>query len=161
MPTDAEQLVMPSMLNRLLDANSMHTASQAGLSVRQMVDAVRDDLEDLFNTRRSGLVVPRQFAETENSILTYGLPDMTYLDINDRSQCQKISETIVALVKRFEPRLRSIRVTVGKEDDTKSHQARFHIDGLLSVDPNPEVGFDTVVELTTGKAFVEARVAST
>ena len=43
MPTDAEQLVMPSMLNRLLDANSMHSASQAGLSVRQMVDAVRDE----------------------------------------------------------------------------------------------------------------------
>ena len=160
--TDADQLVMPSILTRLLDAGSMHTAAQEGLSVRQMVDAVRADLEDLFNTRRSGVVVPKQFTETQNSIVTYGLPDLTYLDINNRAQCERISRMIIALINRFEPRLRGVRVVIAKETDTQSaHQVRFQIEGVLTVDPNPEVGFDTVVELTSGKTFVEAKVAPT
>src|SRR5438270_13230828 len=107
---DADQLVMPSLLTRLLDASSMHTAAQEGLSVGQMVDAVRADLEDLFNTRQSGVVVPKQLTQTQNSIVTYGLPDMTYFDVRNRTQCEKISQMIITLINRFEPRLRSVRV---------------------------------------------------
>ena len=157
--TDADQLVMPSILTRLLDAGSMHTAAQEGLSVKQMVDAVRADLEDLFNTRQSGVVVPKQYAETQNSIVTYGLPDMTYFDIHSKAQCERISQMIIALINRFEPRLRGVRVVIAKDDGNKAHQVRCQIEGILTVDPNPEVGFDTVVELTSGKTYVEAKVA--
>lgn len=159
-PTDAQQLVMPSILTRLLDPESMHAAAQAGLSVRQMVDAVRADLEDLFNTRQTGVVVPKQFPEVQNSLVTYGLPDMTYFDISSRAQCDRIRQILTALILRFEPRLRSVRVVIVTGKDRDLHEVRFHIEGMLAVDPNPEVGFDTVVELTTGKALVEAKAAS-
>jgi type VI secretion system protein ImpF len=154
---DAQQLVMPSILTRLLDPQAMVVAAQPGASVRQLLDSVRDDLEDLFNTRQTGVVIPKTLREVQNSIVTFGLPDMTTLDINNRAQCERISHLLTEVIQRFEPRLRSVRVVVAKNTETTTHQVRFHIEGILAVDPNPEVGFDTVVELTTGKALVEAK----
>ena len=36
---------------------------------------------------------------------------------------------------------------------------RFHIQARLNVDPSPEVGFETVLELTTGHASVKRATA--
>ena len=55
---------------------------------------------------------------------------------------------------RFEPRLKNVKVQVTPSIDRDPRNVRFHIDASLNVDPAPEVGFLTVVELTTGRAFV-------
>ena len=41
-----------------------------------MIDAVRRDLEDLLNTRRSAGRVRAAFVEVSNSVVAYGLPDL-------------------------------------------------------------------------------------
>jgi type VI secretion system protein ImpF len=156
---DRDHPLMPSLLSRLLDPDSMRSASSEGYRVQQLVDAVRFDLEDLFNTRQSGVVVNRRFPELQRSILTYGLPDLTYFDINNNAQCTSICKVITALIERFEPRLQNVRATVVKGDSELDRQVRFHIEGQLAVESAPDVDFDTVVELTTGKASVEAKGA--
>src|ERR1019366_9271134 len=154
---NAHQPLMPSLLTRLLDPDSMRVASQAAYSTQLIIDSVRLDMEDLFNTRQSGATIPKQFSVVQNSILTYGLPDMTYMDVNDDTECAKICRMIVALINRFEPRLKKVRVGVVKSDGGNDRQVRFRIEGFLAVDPAPEVGFDSVVELSTGKTVVEAK----
>lgn len=157
---DKTQALMPSLLYRLIDPDSLQSTSQMGYNVQQMIDAVRFDLEDLFNTRQSVVDVPGEFAEVQNSIVTYGLPDLTFFNITSKAQCQTICNMIIALINRFEPRLRNVRATVVKGDGASDRQVRFHIDGQLAVDPAPEVAFDTIVELTSGKATVEAQATS-
>jgi type VI secretion system protein ImpF len=148
--------MMPSLFYRLTDPDSLPAGTHTGYDVQQMIDAVRFDLEDLFNTRQSVIQVPKQYTELQNSILTYGIPDLTFFNINNKSQCQTICGMLVTLINRFEPRLRNVRATVVKGEGTADGQVRFHFEGQLAVDPAPEVGFDTIVELSSGKTSVKA-----
>ena len=66
-----------SLLDRLIDPESDGTGSRPGCTVEQMIDSVRRDLEDLLNTHRTLIDIPGEYPETENSILTYGLPDFS------------------------------------------------------------------------------------
>jgi type VI secretion system protein ImpF len=158
---DRDEPMMPSILSRLLDPESMRSARSEGYRQQEVVDSIRFDLEDLFNTRQSGVTVPRQFTQVQNSIVTYGMPDLTYFDINNNSQCDRICRALAVLIQRFEPRLRNVRATVVKTASAENdRQVRFHIEGQLAVEAAPEVDFDTVVELATGRAAVAAKAAS-
>lgn len=154
---DADPTLMPSLLSRLLDPTSMRTAESEGFHLQQIIDSVRADLEDLFNTRQSGVVVPRRYPEVVKSIVTYGLPDLTYFDINNNAQCTRICTMVAALIARFEPRLQNVRATVVKGEDGDDRKVRFHIEGQLAVDSAPDVTLDTIVELTTGRTSIEAK----
>jgi type VI secretion system protein ImpF len=154
-PNNTPQRLMPSILDRLIDPLSMGTTSSPGYSEKQMLDAVRTDLEELLNTRQTQTRIPPEYVELLDSILVYGLPDLVSFNpasVKDRAELARIVATVV---DRFEPRLRKVRVKMvvgGSEHESRS--ARFHIDASLNVDPSPEVGFETVVELTTGRASV-------
>src|SRR5260370_20852010 len=76
---DLPATLMPSLKDRLLDPESMGTRGRPGYSMRQILDSVREDLEELLNTRRSFQVLETQYAEVPRSIVTYGLPDVTSL----------------------------------------------------------------------------------
>ena len=61
-----------------------------------------------------------------------------------------------AALATFEPRLRSVRVTLVPVRDTTSRVLRFQIEGMLRLEPAPErVTFDTVLELTSGEYEVK------
>jgi len=52
-------------------------------SVRQLRAAVARDLEAMLNTRQEILAeLPPEFTEVENSLLTYGLPDLTSFSLD-------------------------------------------------------------------------------
>lgn len=153
-PPEPGHRLMPSLLNRLTDPDSMGTTSAPGYDDRDMMLAVRADLEELLNTRLTAVNVPPEFAEVRGSIVTYGLPDLVTFNGTSADHCAELARAITAVIGRYEPRLRNVRVTVvrGKAADPRS--ARFHIEAALNVDPAPEVGFETVLELTTGRATV-------
>ncbi len=157
MPDPSPQSLMPSLLDRLIDPDSGGTAWRQGYGLQQMIDAVRSDLEDLLNTRQSFGDVPDQYRETIRSVLTYGLPDPSGLRASTSGDRARIGALLEELVQRFEPRLRSVRVTLVQGDDEVDRRVRFHIDARLAVEPAPEVGFVTVLELQTGQASVKAR----
>jgi type VI secretion system lysozyme-like protein len=154
--------MMPSVLDRLLDPELIGRADVPGYTEREMLRAVRADLEDLLNTRQSVFDVPDDCPETAKSILCYGLPDV----ISDLCQGVRrfappggpIKEADVAngierAITTFEPRLTRVKVKViGGVGVDKT--VRFHIDALLNVDPVTGCGFETVVELISGRARV-------
>lgn len=156
MPPPPASRMLPSIYDRLRDPESMGSVASPGYDERRMFDAVRADLEELLNTRLTVYHVPRQFAETARSIATYGLPDLTTYNGTSPQQLAELQAVVAGVIARNEPRLRNVRVQVSRGRDHGALAVRFHIDAELNVDPAPEIGFVTVVELTTGRAVVAA-----
>jgi type VI secretion system protein ImpF len=147
---DPQQVLKPSILDRLIDAGTAGTAARRGYSLEQAEEAVRRDLEDLLNTRQSNSDVSEDFVEINRSILTYGLPDLTSLQTYTPQQRQQIGRVLEAIITRFEPRLRDVRATMKDADNTGNQTVRFRIDARLCLEPAPPVAFDTILEVTTG-----------
>lgn len=152
MTPSSQPRLLPSFLNRLLDPESMG-GRLAGYDHRQMLAAVRVDLEDLLNAKLSVPDLPAEYTEVAASIVAFGLPDLTRVDLNDSRAAPGLARAIERAVARFEPRLRKVRVTAGPPAPG-GLTITFKVDAELNVDPAPEVGFETVLELTSGRALV-------
>jgi type VI secretion system protein ImpF len=166
--SDPFQTLQPSVLDRLIDAESAGTPDRPGYTLRQMENAVRRDLEDLLNTRRPPEVLQLPDGKAElffggltdvpTSIANFGLRDLAYFDTLTPDLRNEFARHIEQVISTYEPRLRDVRVTVRDKDevaaamknDFKRTAMYFHIDARLNLDPAPEVAFETVLELTKG-----------
>jgi type VI secretion system protein ImpF len=149
------------LLNRLLDADPgapempQPSAAEALEALRA---AVRRDLETLLNARRRRRPLPAALPELATSLLNYGIPDPT-------SGTYAIAELRAALVKdveltirRFEPRLSQITVTMLGEDDDLGRALRMQVEANLRADPVPEpISFETLLEPVTRDVTVRER----
>jgi type VI secretion system protein ImpF len=145
MPPPAAPRLLPSMLDRLLDPGYDH---------QQMMNAVRGDLEELLNAKLTCQDLPPEFEETATSIVAFGLPDLSSVDASSKNARDGLARVVAETIRRFEPRLRNIRVAVVDDKSKAILSLRFRVEAELNVDPAPEVGFETVLELTTGRAVV-------
>jgi len=127
-----------------------------GYSIEQMIAAVTHDLEDLLNTRWANPDIPREYPEVGNSIVFYGLPDLVSLRTTTPSQQDEMGKYLETIIRRFESRLRNVRVTLLDPGNSKEQKVRYRVDARLNVDPSPEVPFETVVDLATGHYSVQA-----
>jgi type VI secretion system protein ImpF len=152
---DPDIRITPSVIDRLLDDGSGPRREEPH-SVGELKRVVGRDLEALLNTRREILDdLPGGFAETGRSLLVYGLPDFSALNLastQDRSQVRRALENVIAT---FEPRLDRVRVSM-EEPRPFDRGLHFRIDAVLQVEPAPEpVTFDAVLQLTTQQYAVE------
>jgi type VI secretion system protein ImpF len=158
MPSSAgERPVLLSVLDRLIDSepglrdDPSITRAQ---SIRELKASLQRDLEWLLNTRVNPLEHPESSEELKNSVFSYGLPEFRELNFSDAPEI--LSKYIETSIRRFEPRLASVRVTMRPGEGTL-RIAHFIIDAVLLIDPMPErVTFDTVLELTRGEYRVGA-----
>lgn len=161
MPTEENrQGLMPSILDRLLDPDSEGTSWRRGYDLQQITDSIRRDLEELLNAHPPFAKVPQDWPECQNSLLTFGMPDLVSATISNPSQKQELGRIVETLVNLFEPRLRKVKAVL--KEDTQGgdhHNVRFHIEAEINVDPAPLVTFETVLELTTGHAKIEASLS--
>jgi type VI secretion system protein ImpF len=151
---DAQQGLMPSLLDRLIDPEADLTSLQQGYDVGQMILAVHRDLEDLLNTRQTSAGLPRECPEVANSIVAYGMPDLTSVQAITAPQRAAIGRVLEAIIARHEPRLRDIRATLLDPGQEVQRAVKFRVEARLNVDPAPEVAFDTILELTTGHSSI-------
>lgn len=156
--TDNELQVTNSVLDRLLDYEpeiSREPLASRSKSLRQLKQAVRRDLEWLLNTRQPVMGLATEMKETNNSVVTYGLPDFTHLSIDSASDQKFIKREIEETVRRFEQRLESVIVTIEPVSSVE-RILRFRIDARLKIDPAPEpITFDTVLQLGSGQYVVQ------
>jgi type VI secretion system protein ImpF len=91
------------------------------------------------------------------SIYGYGLPDLNSLNAISPQQRAEIGRMIETVVIVFEPRLRDVRAMLMESTAGQVERSvRFRIEARLNVDPAPEVAFDTILELTTGRYEVKS-----
>src|SRR5207302_7865986 len=113
------------------------------------------DLEDLLNTLHTDHNLSAEYPETRDSIIIYGLPDLASIEAISADQRATIGKSIRRVIERFEPRLRSVKVTLLKlDEDLVRRSIRFRIDARLAVDPAPDVAFDTILEMGSSKYLV-------
>jgi len=153
--------IVPSILDRLLDEDPGVTQEpMAGRfqGVRGMERAVARDLETLLNTRQEILqALPDEFAEVSNSLLTYGLPDLSSFSLDSEDDRGRVRRVIEQAIANCEPRLERVQVILqGARENERG--LRFRIDALLRVDPAPEpVTFDAMLQLNTQQYIVRGQ----
>jgi type VI secretion system protein ImpF len=140
------------LLDRLLDDEpkiKTEAPMTRSVSLARLKTAVRRDLENLLNTRRTPDLIPEGSVEILRSVYYYGLPDITSMPANFLYEQTKLLQSIETAVKTFEARLDGVKVSLVPVAG-QSRVLRFVIDGMLRIDPLPEhVVYDASIELTS------------
>jgi type VI secretion system protein ImpF len=150
----SDQVLIASVLDRLLD-DEPEVKSEPGRPrhqvMRDLKQAVRRDLENLLNTRRRCFPWPPGLTELEQSLVNYGAPDFTGANMGSSQGREQFRVAIERLIRRCEPRFKTVRVQMLDSTEPQDRTLRFRIDALLRADPAPEpVVFDSALEPTTG-----------
>lgn len=122
---------------------------------RRYEDAVRRDLEWLFNTRRVKDDRLVNYPQVQSSVYYYGLPDLNSEDpsrVHDRDEFLRNMEEAIA---RFDHRLQEIHIELVPAANG-THILQFQIAGIVLMDPVPaEVAFQTQVDPVSGDCKVK------
>jgi type VI secretion system protein ImpF len=130
-----------SLLDRLADGMPF-------LELGVYKERLARDLETLLNTRAAPAP-----AALGDSILAYGLPDLSSLSLLDPGDRLRLAGRIQSAIQRFEPRLAD--VLVGLEIPRDRRVLRFRVDALLAFHPRrPPVRFDALLQTATGACRV-------
>jgi type VI secretion system protein ImpF len=147
------------VLDRLLDEEP-EVKREPGKSrhqvLRELKLSVRRDLENLLNTRRRPGRRPAGLGELEQSLVSYGLPDFTSLNMTSAEEREEFRRTIENVIRICEPRFKSVSVQLIDSSETLDRTLRFRIDALMYAHPAPEtVVFDSAIEPVTGNVEVK------
>lgn len=151
--TSAPQL---SVLDRLLLGSETEPEGRNS-QARRLREAVRRDLEALFNTRPLCRSWPRDMRELDRSILSYGLPDLQSRTVITDEQRETLRREVEIVIRRFERRLHDPVVEYAASANPLDRSLRFRIHGRLVV----EAGGDAVVyDTRVDPASREIRILS-
>jgi type VI secretion system protein ImpF len=136
-----------SFLDRLLlDAEGEDDLSPMR-ELPRLHDAVRRDLESLLNSRRFCRSWPRSAGELDVSVLSFGLADIYSQPMATEAQREVFRATLEDAIRRFEPRFRSVTVTILKNTEEFDRTLRFRIQAVLTVDAEGEpVIYDSTLD---------------
>lgn len=153
------EALMPSLLDRLIDPDSLGTAARPWYDVGQLTRAVQRDLVALLNSRQTHQGLCDDYPECGRSLLAFGLPDLPSLDAYTAAQRAAIGRRIEDAIRQFEPRLSNVQVTLAGPGDVRQPTVHYRVEATLHVDSAPDVAFEVILELATGQYDVESRQA--
>ncbi len=154
-----QNALMPSVLDRLIDPESLGTPSNPWYGVEQLTAAVRRDLLSLLNSRQTNQGLCDEYPQCGHSLLAFGLPDLPSIEAYTASQREAIGRRIEAVIRLFEPRLSDVRVLLSAPVDERERTIHYMVEATLHVDSAPDVAFEVILELATGQYDVETRRA--
>jgi type VI secretion system protein ImpF len=148
------------LLDRLIDDApdvARDPPLSAGETAAILRRSVRRDLEALLNARRRWRSWPAGYRELEISPVGYGISDFAAGAFNDPEQREQLRAGVEQTIRRFEPRLARIRVTLADGQNTLEPVLRLRIEALLRIEPAPEpIAFDTLVNSATAEVQVKS-----
>jgi len=155
---ESEGPIILSVIDRLIDMTperKIESPPTRAQSLRDLKAALKRDLEWLLNTRRPLIELPEGAKELQQSLLSYGLPDISSMAVHSVADQNRLLRVMESVISSFEPRLENVKVSL-EPVAADSRELRFLIEGFLRIDPAPEhVTFDTVLELTSGEYEVK------
>lgn len=156
---DKERNLRTSVLDRLFDDEPNVTVDSERTRQRKLKDlrnSVRRDLESLLNARYRVVSPPEQFQQLSTSLLNYGLPDLATVNMLDVVKRQEFTRNIEHIIRTYEPRFKSVKVSYIDNSRKSDRTLRFRIDAIMYADPAPEVVvFDSVLEPVLRTVTVE------
>lgn len=157
----ASQRVRLPLLDRLLDADPgapRDAPLTPALALETLHAAVRRDLEALLNARRRRWPLPVTAPELLVSPLGYGIPDATSGAYALLERREELALEVERIIRRFEPRLLNVRVTLRDGENELERTLRLRVDAVLRTDPIPEpVSFEAVIEAVSHEVRVTER----
>jgi type VI secretion system protein ImpF len=146
-----DRRLVGSVLDRLIeDVTEAAAPVREGDDLTQLLQNVRRDLEHLLNTRRRCVACPPAYRDLHRSLLEYGIPDFTGLNLSLPTEREQTRLAIERAIRQFEPRLKDVVVSVLATDDRADRRLRLRITGVLRIQPLPErVEFDSEVDPST------------
>ena len=132
-PGSAGRPLLPSLLDRLERA-ARRGGERGAVHVDDLRAWVLRDLVALLNCRRTPILLS---SPLDDSLLAYGLPDLTNARLDEESTREWLRESIAAAIRRFEPRLFDVKVAVDAVD-SRDLRLRFRIEAMLRADPEPQ-----------------------
>jgi type VI secretion system protein ImpF len=155
------QRVRLPLLDRLLDADPSSTrdpVTTPAIALETLRAAVRRDLEALLNARRRRWPLPEKETELAASPLGYGIPDATSGAYAQAHRRAELAADVERVIRRFEPRLLSVSVTLMETEEALDRTLRLKIEAVLRTDPIPEpISFETVIEAVSHEVRVTER----
>ena len=155
---EADPVAQLSLLDRLIDEEPDKPRDpplSSAESISVLRRSVRRDLEALLNTRRRWRSWSEGYVELAVSPLGYGISDFSAGAFNDPRRREWLRSDVEQTIRRFEPRLVRLRVTLMEPKDELEARLHLRIEGLLRVEPAPEpIAFDTLVDAATAEVLV-------
>ncbi|MFL0802495.1 MAG: type VI secretion system baseplate subunit TssE [Agarilytica sp.] len=156
---DKKKNLRPSILDRLIDDEphvNIEAEKNRHQQLRELRNSVRRDLENLLNTRYRMLEPSSSYDELESSLLNYGMPDLATVNITDNEKKKEFTRHLEKIIREYEPRFKSVRVTFIDNQEKVDRTLRFRVNATLYADPAPEVVvFDSVLEPVSRTVNVE------
>lgn len=154
------QPLLPSVLDRLIDHEpdvSTEPQWQQAVKLNDYRVCVLRDVEHLLNSRPPRPHLSASFHEASHSVLTYGLPDFTAVEIGSQEERESLRRAVEVIIENFEPRLREVHVELHPPANQFDRTLRMTVHALLWVQPEPQpITFDTLVQPSSGTCKVEA-----
>ena len=152
-----ERGLVGSLMDRLVDGPKAGQARFAGQQLPELKLSVSRDLEHLLNTRRRCLDLPPQCQDLAGTLIEYGIPDFTGLNMSVPGKREEIRQEIERVIRRFEPRLTNVAVIIQTNVEPWDRTLRLRITGKLQVKPLTEnLVFDSQLRPSTGTIEVKA-----
>jgi type VI secretion system protein ImpF len=156
----AKAPVRQSVLDRLIDDDPDKPRDppiSPSESIAALERSVRRDLEALLNTRRRWRSWPDRYPELATSPLGYGIPDFAAGAFNDPRRRDQLRFQVEQAIRRYEPRLSGVRVSLIERSDQLDQMLRLRVDALLRTEPAPEpISFDALVDAATAEVLLRA-----
>ncbi|MBX2807119.1 MAG: type VI secretion system baseplate subunit TssE [Cellvibrionaceae bacterium] len=135
-----DQPILPSLLDRLID----HDPSIQDTPVKsyrvvltEIKDSIRRDLENLLNTRLYRKPLPEELTELDISIVNYGLPDFSMLQVNSDDGKHEFKEKVQSIIEKYEPRFKSVTVDLEHVGEHYERTLYMKISAVLMIEPDP------------------------
>jgi len=120
---------------------------RGGSPSQRLMASIRRDLEDLLNSRQRCLSWPKELTELDDSILDYGVPDVTGANLGSSQDRRRFFESITNLIRKHDPRFQSVKVIPQESTDPTDRTLRFRIEAVLKPAlHSEETAFDFLLE---------------
>lgn len=131
-----ESHLRPTVWDRLTDAKAMPSGLAGDGRVygeRQVCESIRLELTRLLNSRSSCVGWPPEMEELPSSLANFGVADYTGANMLDSSARETLRRGVEDAVRRFEPRLCSVSVTLPDGVDEAHRTIRLRVNARLDV----------------------------
>ena len=150
------QELLPSVLDRLIDRRPNAGRVDARVTVNEIRDSIRRDLENLLNTRRRFELSSTKLDARDLTIVNYGIPDFTGASFSTEDEQEELVREIRKIILTYEKRFKSLKIVERKGLDSMDRSVRFRIEAELRVEPAVEpLVFDTHIDPVSRELSVE------